>query len=52
MWGRWHGTCGRIRFFFYRKSNENLELGTGFLYIRESCLQLRELSLLVIGCHS
>jgi hypothetical protein len=33
--------------FFYRKGNENHELGTGFLCIRESYQQLR-LSLLVI----
>jgi hypothetical protein len=27
--------------FFYRKGNENHELGTGFFYIRESYQQLR-----------
>jgi hypothetical protein len=36
--------------FFYRKGNENHELG--FLYIRESYQQLRGLSLLMIGCHT
>jgi hypothetical protein len=36
--------------FFYGKGNENHELGTGFLCIRESYQQLRGLSLLVIGC--
>jgi exonuclease III len=36
--------------FFYRKGNENNELSTGFLCIRESHQQLRGLSLLVIGC--
>jgi hypothetical protein len=38
--------------FFYGKGNENHELGTDFLCIRESYQQLRELSLLVIGCHT
>jgi exonuclease III len=38
--------------FFYGKKNENHELGTGFLCIRESYQQLRGLSLLVIGCHT
>jgi hypothetical protein len=38
--------------FFYGKGNENHELGTGFLCIRESYQQLRELSLLVIECHT
>jgi hypothetical protein len=37
--------------FFYRKGNENHELGTGFKYIRESYQQLRGMSLLVIVCH-
>jgi hypothetical protein len=37
--------------FFYGKGNENHELGTGFLCIRESYRHLRGLSLLVIGCH-
>jgi hypothetical protein len=36
--------------FFHGKGNENHELGS-FLCIRESCQQLRGLSLLVIGCH-
>jgi hypothetical protein len=35
--------------FFYGKGNENHELGTGFLYIRESYRKLRGLGLLVIG---
>jgi hypothetical protein len=38
--------------FFYGKENEKHELGPGFLYLRESYQQLRELSLLVIGCHT
>jgi hypothetical protein len=38
--------------FFYGKGNENHELGTGFLCIRESYQQLRGLSLLEIGCHT
>jgi hypothetical protein len=38
--------------FFYGKGNENHELGTEFLYIRESYQRLRGLSLLMIGCHT
>jgi hypothetical protein len=38
--------------FFYGKGNENHELGTGFLYTRETYQQLRGLSLLMIGCHT
>jgi hypothetical protein len=38
--------------FFYVKGNENHELGTGFLCIRESYQQLKGLSLLMIGCHT
>jgi hypothetical protein len=38
--------------FFYRKGNENHELRTGFLCIRESYQQLRGLSLLVTGYHT
>jgi hypothetical protein len=38
--------------FFYGKENENHDLNTGFLCIRESYQELRELSLLVIGCHT
>jgi hypothetical protein len=37
--------------FLFGKGNENHELGTGFLCIRESYQQLGGLSLLVIGCH-
>jgi hypothetical protein len=38
--------------FFYGKVNENHELGTGFLCIRESYQQLRGLSLLVTSYHA
>jgi hypothetical protein len=38
--------------FFYGKGNENHELGTEFLCMREPCHQLRGLSLLMIGCHT
>jgi hypothetical protein len=38
--------------FFYGKKIESHELGTGFLYLRESNQQLRGLSLLVIQCHT
>jgi hypothetical protein len=38
--------------FFYEKVNENHEIGTVFLCIRESYQQLRGLKLLVIGCHT
>jgi hypothetical protein len=38
--------------FFYGEGNENHELGTGLLYIRESYQQVRGLSLLMIGCHT
>jgi hypothetical protein len=37
------------KYFFYGKGNENRELGTDFLCIRESYRQLRELCLLAIG---
>jgi hypothetical protein len=49
---RWEGSgtvpAGEY-FFFLRKGNEDHELGTGFLYIRELYQQLRGLSSLVIG---
>jgi hypothetical protein len=52
---RWEGSgiepAGEYT-FFYGKGNENHELGTGFLCIRESYQQLRGLSLLVTGCHT
>jgi hypothetical protein len=52
---RWEG-CGTEPAgeytFFYGKRNENHELVTGLLCIRESYQLLRELSFLVIGCHT
>jgi hypothetical protein len=36
--------------FLYENRNDNHELGTDFLCVRESCQQLRGQSLLVIGC--
>jgi hypothetical protein len=51
MGGPWHCTSRGIH-ILYVKGNENHELGTGFLYIRESYQQLRGLSLLMIGCHT
>jgi hypothetical protein len=38
--------------FFCGKGDENHELASFFLYIRESYQQLRGLSLLVVGCHT
>jgi hypothetical protein len=40
--------------FFYGKGNDNHELGSVFFFfcIRESYLESRGLSLLVIGCHT
>jgi hypothetical protein len=52
---RWEG-CGTKPVgeytFFYGKGNENHELGTGFLCIRESYQQLIGSSLLMTGCHT
>jgi hypothetical protein len=52
---RWEGGGAKLAgeyTFFYGKENENHELGTGFLCIRESYQQFRGLSLLVIGRHT
>jgi hypothetical protein len=51
MGGWWHQTSRKIH-IFYGKGNENHELGTGFLYIRESCQQLSGLHVFVTGCHT
>jgi hypothetical protein len=51
MGGQCHRT-NRGMHILYGKGNENHELGTGFLYIRESYQQVRGLSLLMIGCHT
>jgi hypothetical protein len=51
MGGQWHRTSRGVH-IFYGKGNANHDLGTGFLYIRESYQQLRGLILLVIGCHT
>jgi hypothetical protein len=51
MGGQWHCTSSGIH-ILYGKGNENHELGTGFLYMRESYQQLRGFNLLVVGCHT
>jgi hypothetical protein len=51
MGGQWHRTNRRIN-ILCGKGNVNHELGTGFLYTRETYQQLRGLRLLVIGCHT
>jgi hypothetical protein len=38
--------------FLYGKGNENHEVRTGCLFIRQSCRQLRGLNVLMIGCHT
>jgi hypothetical protein len=38
--------------FLYGKWNEKYELCTGFLYVRESYQQLRELGFLLIECRT
>jgi hypothetical protein len=50
MGWQWLQTSRRIHIFQWKR-NKNHELGTELLCIRESCQQLRGLSLLVIGCH-
>jgi hypothetical protein len=53
--GRWEGSGTELEGEYtclYGKGNENHELGTGFLCIRESYQQLGGLSLLVIGCNA
>jgi hypothetical protein len=52
---RWEGggtePAGEFTFFNVKR-NDNNELGTGFMCIRESYQQLGGLSLLVIVCHT
>jgi hypothetical protein len=50
---RWKGggTEPAGKYIISTERNENYELGTGFLCIRESYQQIREFSLLVTGCH-
>jgi hypothetical protein len=51
MGGQWHRTSKGIH-ILCGKGNENHELGTELLYIRESYQQLRGFSLLMIGCQT
>jgi hypothetical protein len=52
---RWEGggtkPAGKY-IFFYRKRNENHELGTGFIVHKIIISVVKVLSLLVIGCHT
>jgi hypothetical protein len=52
MGGRWHRTCGRIHIFLWKGKRESWIRYRFFFCITESYQQLRELSLLVIGCHT
>jgi hypothetical protein len=51
-WGRGGTEPAGEYTFFYGKGNDNHKLDIVFSYIRDSCQQLGEYSLLVIGCHS
>jgi hypothetical protein len=51
MGKQWHRTSRRIH-ILYGKGNENHELVTGFLYIRELYQQFRGLILLMMGCRT
>ena len=51
MGQRGHGKSRGLYFFSAEKETKNHQLGTGFLYTTEYYQQLREESLLAIGCH-
>jgi hypothetical protein len=52
---RWDGSGTKLSgeyTFFYKKGNDNHELGEVFVCKRDSYQQLRGLNFLVIGCHT
>jgi hypothetical protein len=50
MGGRWYQTSRRIH-IFYRKGNENRELGTVFFVHNRIILAVKRVEL-VMGCHT